>query len=511
MNKNSLSVNIIRKLIITLLIVSGAALITSAVMSLSWRYFHDAPIMIYCAYLIDSGLIPYRDFFDMNMPGVYFINLLAAKIFGWSDLSFRIFDIIYLCVLSIFTFLWLKPFGKLTSVSGVLLFGLYYINENPYLILQREYFALLPFAVMLRLLIPKSKLSIGRTLLLSGILTGLTFLIKPQFIILSLPAIGFFIYENRLNLRFRKQLTYLVTGFSIPVLVFLFYLTITGSLNSFFDIVFNYWQLYTGLNGDHQILEGYQKISYNFRSFFSGINSLLLLLALTGILVLRNENTQKKYVFFLFLQLVASAVDPVISGQFFDYHWIPFNYVALCTASVLVQLPARNLTAGKFILFIAVILLYAPLLKSNIGFTIYYSKNKEKIERERFQVTDEITDFLKNNLKAGDKVQALDWTGGALHAMLKAEAKTATRFIYDFHFYHHINSPYIIRLKKEFIDELEKSKPEFIIRILENRPWPGGENTSRNFNELDDFIDRNYYVVKEGQGYKIYEHNKHIK
>ena len=95
--------------------------------------------------------------------------------------------------------------------------------------------------------------------------------------------------------------------------------------------------------------------------------------------------------------------------------------------------------------------------------------------------------------------------------MLKAEAKTATRFIYDFHFYHHINSPYIIRLKKEFIDELEKSKPEFIIRILENRPWPGGENTSRNFNELDDFIDRNYYVVKEGQGYKIYEHNKHIK
>ncbi len=506
MNKNSLSVNIIRALIISLLFVSAAALTASAVVSLNWRYFHDTPIMIYCAYLIDSGFIPYRDFFDMNMPGVYFINLLSAKIFGWSDLSFRVFDIVYLCVLSFFTFLWLKPFGKLTSVSGVLLFGLYYINETPYLILQREYFALLPFAVMLCLLIHKSNLSFGRILFFSGILTALTFLIKPHFIILSLPAIGFFIYENRLKLR--KQLIYLVTGFSIPVIVFLLYLTFTGSLNSFLDIVFNYWHLYSDLNGDHRILEGYQKIIYDIKSLYSGLNSPLLPLALMGILFLSYENPNNKYILLLFLQLIASAVYPVISGQFFDYHWIPFNYIALCTAANLVKLPSQNLNTRKFILFLAALLLFAPLLKSNIGFTFYYSKNKEKVDRERFFVTDEITDFLKYNLKAGDKVQPLDWSGGAIHAMLRADAKIATRFIYDFHFYHHLNSPYINRLKKEFLEELVKSKPEYLIQILENKPWPIGENTSRNFEELQDFINKNYNVVKDGPGYKIYKHNE---
>ncbi|HMS34119.1 MAG TPA: glycosyltransferase family 39 protein [Ignavibacteria bacterium] len=506
MNKNSFSINIIRTIIISIIIVSAFALIASAVVSLNWRYYHDTPIMIYCAYLIDSGFIPYRDFFEMNMPGIYFINLLAAKIFGWSDLSFRIFDILYLCVLSLFTFFWLKPLGKLTAASGVLLFGLYYLNENPYLILQREYIALLPFAVMLWLIIPKSKLSEGRTLFLSGILISLSFLIKPQFILLSLPAIGFFIYENRLKLSFLKQLKYLATGLVIPVIVFLLYLIITGSLNSFFDIVYNYWYLYSDLNGDHRILEGYQKITYDLKSLFSGLNSSLLPLALMGILILSYEKPKNKYILLLFLQLIASAVYPVISGQYFDYHWIPFHYIALCTAANLVQLPAQKLNAEKFILFIAAMLLFAPLLKSNLGFTFYYSKKKEKIEKERFLVADEITEFLNNNLKAGDKVQPLDWSGGAIHAMLRADAKIATRFIYDFQFYHHINSPYINRLKKEFMDELVKSKPEYIIQILENKPWPIGENTSRNFEELEDFINKNYYSAKEGPGFKIYKH-----
>lgn len=185
----------IRFTIYFLLFSSAAALIVSAVVSLDWRYFHDVPIMIYCARLIDSGFVPYKDFFDMNTPGIYFISFFAAKIFGWSDLSFRIFDLLCLSALLFFTALWLKPFGKLASVSSALLFGLYYLNDTPYLILQREYIALLPLSAMLWLTSSVIKLSKSKILFLSGILTGICVSIKPQFILLSLPAVLFFIFR----------------------------------------------------------------------------------------------------------------------------------------------------------------------------------------------------------------------------------------------------------------------------------------------------------------------------
>ena len=47
--------------------------------SLQWRMVHDSPIMMYLTFLIDhEHYVPYRDFFDMNMPGTYLVNLLIA-------------------------------------------------------------------------------------------------------------------------------------------------------------------------------------------------------------------------------------------------------------------------------------------------------------------------------------------------------------------------------------------------------------------------------------------------
>jgi hypothetical protein len=150
-------------------------------------------------------------------------------------------------------------------------------------------------------------------------------------------------------------------------------------------------------------------------------------------------------------------------------------------------------------------LLFVPLLKTNISYTLNYQKNKDEINRQMFYITDEITNYLKENLKEGDKVQPLDWTGGAVHAMLISNAKIATRFIYDFHFYHHINSPYIIKLKKEFIQGLKQSHPKYIIQVFENRTWPNGPDTSLDFEELNSFLEQNYTIVKEGSGYRIYK------
>ena len=65
------------------LIASTALLVLNAFGSLGWRIEHDAPLMHYVAFLLDKyDRVPYRDIFDMNMPGTYACHYLIGKLFG---------------------------------------------------------------------------------------------------------------------------------------------------------------------------------------------------------------------------------------------------------------------------------------------------------------------------------------------------------------------------------------------------------------------------------------------
>ncbi len=71
-----MTVRISRTAIALVAFAGVVVLIFTAVVSLSWRYVHDSPLMIYAGFLISHGTVPYRDLFDMNMPGTYFVMLL---------------------------------------------------------------------------------------------------------------------------------------------------------------------------------------------------------------------------------------------------------------------------------------------------------------------------------------------------------------------------------------------------------------------------------------------------
>ena len=118
---------------------------------------------------------------------------------------------------------------------------------------------------------------------------------------------------------------------------------------------------------------------------------------------------------------------------------------------------------------------------------------------------EEIAQFLKSKkLGADDRVQPLDWTGGAVHAMLIAEARPATRFIYNYHFYHHISRPYIQHLRKELMEGLTANPPRLIIEV-DASPRPTGIDTTTEFPELSSFIASTYRAAKRGDGYTVFE------
>ena len=115
------------------------------------------------------------------------------------------------------------------------------------------------------------------------------------------------------------------------------------------------------------------------------------------------------------------------------------------------------------------LLLFMICLVSYLLFKPDYTPTSPKNGR-----VDEIAVWLDTNLEKGDLVQPLDWVeGGSIHAMLLANAKLATKYMYDYHFYHHISRDYIQKLRDDFIEELKKSNPRYLISIIEPiKTWP---------------------------------------
>ena len=68
--------------------------------TLRWPIVWDTAVMHYIRFMLTHGLHPYSDITDMNLPGCYILEGWAMAVFGWSDLSWRIYEFFLLATLT---------------------------------------------------------------------------------------------------------------------------------------------------------------------------------------------------------------------------------------------------------------------------------------------------------------------------------------------------------------------------------------------------------------------------
>ena len=491
---------------ITTVILSLLAIFLTAqvVFSLQWPIAHDEAPLFYEAFLMRvAGLVPYRDLFDFQMPGSYIAYSIIGRLSGFDGFRIRILDILILATLLIITFFAMQRFGKTPAIAAALLFGLKYLQGGPSMSLQREYLLLIFIALavwisMRDILTLKHRITLG-------LLFGLAAVIKPHAAIGLIPILLFDIADmvKRLKLTLLKAATTsilpIAAGFLIPVFAIVAWLGFTGALTPFISIAINYWPLYSQVNGQMEITSGAARMSLLLTQTLSlGGNALWLIPALIGIYFNQNKRT-----YLLASLALCYAIYPTFSGQFFAYHYIPFIYFIILLASLTFIPRLVNFDFKTFILYpLSFILLSALVLPSQ---TFIRQLEGKSISTSTDRAV-EITNFLEKNLKAGDTVQPLDWTGGTLLAMLKTHARIATPYVFDFYFYHHVSHPYIQGLRADFINDLQLAKPRFIVEVTAiDKPWITGPDTSREFPELRVFLDKNYSVTTHKDDYVIYE------
>ena len=495
-----------RRVLFFLLALLATFLLVQAAFSLQWPITHDEAPLFYETFLMhDQGRVPYRDIFDFQMPGSFAAYSALGLLSGFSAFRIRILDLILLSTLLSVTFFLMRRFGSPAAFAAALLFGLKYLQGGPSMSLQREYILLIFIALAVWITLLDDQLTFRRRLLI-GLLFGLAAVIKPHAAIGLLPILLFDITDifKRFKLTLLKAAAASIlpttAGFLIPILIMITWLGFAGALAPFVGIAINYWPLYSQINGQMEITLPAQRIFFLLDQVWRlGGNGFWLIPAMIGIFLNQNRRT------YLLVSLALSyAIYPALSGQFFPYHYIPFIYFIILLGSLSIsKINLQFLTFKSLLLQLTSFIFLCALIRPSSTFIRQLEGRSIATSTDR---SAEIAQFLQKNLEEGDTVQPLDWTGGALLAMLETRAHIATPYVFDFYFYHHVSTSYIKFLRAEFINDLQASPPRFIIEVTAiDKPWISGADTSREFPELREFLNENYSVTIQKDDYMIYE------
>ena len=486
----------------------------------------DTPLLHYWAWLVaEQGRVPYLESHEISMPMPLLIHMAIGGLIGYDDLHVRIGDLLLLSLFLWLTWYWMRPFGRYSAWGACTLFALAYLGQGAAMTLQRDYLGLIPIAGALALATAaqtgkgqQQSAQKTRNLLLGiGALFSLSAMVKPHSLLALLP-VAWYLHRYQ-QLDNRRHIVWLVAGLTLPGLAVLVWLTASGGLYAFFEMALTYLPLHNDLNGDIEVLRGAEHWNYMWvNAIHLGGYARWLGPALFGLyfyLSVQGPNLQERdRTYLLAGLLLAFALYPVIAGKFWRYHYLPLLYCLVLSTSLLLAAPAKQAGASMlrwlprlaFFLALIVGMRHLYLLP---GVALSQLTGKVPSETAMNGRVAALAEFLEREVPATATVQNLDWGGGTQHALLRARRPVPTRFMYDYHFYHHVDSATTQRLRNTFMQELRATPPDFIVRNTQNQNIrPRGPGTSDRFPELDDWLAENYRELKRLRGYQVLEHRR---
>lgn len=484
--------------------------------ALNWSLCCDAAFLHYVAYLINEhDFVPYRDIFEVNMPGTYLFHMAIGKLFGYSAIAFRLVDGAWLLLTLLASWFFMKPFGRTVAFGSSFLFGLMYLKGATHFSLQREFIALLPILMAL-LIATRRKVhhSINLIHVLQGVLFAIVVLIKPHLVI-GLPALILYNYFH-----FRKEVVvkeiffycikgalFVMVGFFLTLLGPFVWIWQMGALPYFIETTLEFSPLYLQMTGQSEVVDTFTRIGYILQYYLRfGDLTPFLLSALFGLYVFLSSvvsSSLKKIALLLLSLIFLYSFYVILGGKFWSYHWLPFTFfVCLCAALLLYKPPTKSqLPFSRILPLIGFVL---TVFNTHIVLEVLQELTAPQQPSTHVQIrTNEIADYLNNYVLPEDTVQPLDWIRGAVGGMLYAKKAVATRYITTFQFHLNVSNPYIKNMRKDFISSLQESMPTILIDVYE-RPVPFGIDTSKDFPELEAFIQQNYTKEYSGSGFDIY-------
>lgn len=474
-----------------------------------WKYYHDTPLLNFAGVMMhDFGLAPYRDMFETTMPGTFLFHYIITGMGLEAQTPFVVLGVLAMGVLAGLGAWTLSHISRPAALLFPPFYLMFILQFGPAALFQREILGLLAITPALVLATKPGGAYLLRQGLI-GLCFGIACTIKPQFA-LGAPAAVLCLAALSQDARgFIKTamagILASVAGFALPLLAAFWWLWTYGALEEFLFILTEYTQYYIQQTQSHAFTTPERRAQYLWDLWikFAGFWTLLPGTLMLAVLVLGYRTQIARSRAIVLTTLVASVaiygLVPVLSGQFWDYHYFPFMYLSILAASALFGFALEPvLTQGGRLACFGVV---AVTLGLNIA-PVPNLEWRQGDAKERLALALDMETALRKWVPENGHVQPIDWTAGALHAMMRARIPIATRFFYDFHFAHHASTPINARLRSRFLDELATAAPEVML-IAHTRMKVFGLDVSYEFPELDAFMENGYRVVEENAQFSV--------
>jgi hypothetical protein len=457
--------------------------------SRGWPLVHDAPIMHYIAWRIAEGAVPYRDLFDMNFPGVYLFHLAVVQILGTGDAAWRAVDLTMTALGAVMVAALAAPWGRVAALGGGSFFAAYHLAGGAWNAGQRD-FLLVPLLLAGALGVARwAEHGRAGAALASGVALGAALTIKPHALVFVLALAAFIVVRaRRTEGAGLRPLAALAVGAALAPAATVAWLAALGAVGAWRDIVFDYLvPLYSRVTRPADWL-------YFRWHVWVAIGATVVLSLAT---VARSRRLSARHAVAM-IGLVYGLVHFVGQRKGWEYHLYPlaaFAAVLLCSEIEQARARGRRLVLGSLVaglVAVAWLLGVKGAEASDSGWIVVKERRVAALSGE-----------LTTRTRPGDTVQVLDTTDGGVHALLRARLVQPTRFLYDFHFFHHPGAPMIERLRAELMDGLRARRPTLV--VLWEPGWPaGGYERIDGFPALRTWLFTNYDLARQGDGYRIY-------
>jgi len=457
----------------------------------------------YMGQLLLEGIPPYEAAYNMKFPGVYIMYGLVMSVFGQSVWGIHLGFLILNCVSVLLVFyLCRRIAGDFAAVVASAAYAVMSLSRGVLgFAAHATHFAVLPAVGGAILLFDGLEKKKTHLVFLSGVLSGLAFMMKQQAFFFVGFGVGYIIlhYYSCGHPRIRKELftglVLFLAGAALPLTCTVVWLYSTGVLGNFWFWTVQYAVKYVTLV---PVSEMPGRFANSFPDVVGGFWPLWvmsaggLIVALCG----RYVKTGRFLVLFVFFSFLT-----VCPGFYFSRHY----FVTL--------LPAVAILTGLFIDYAgskaaslsgrphakyAIIFVFIAFVSAGIYHERDYlfSFGPEKISRTIFGLNPfpesaEIAKFIEDRSAKSDRIAVF---GSEPQIYFYSKRRSATGYIYTYGLMEH--HEYALKMQKQMRDEIVSSNPRFIVHVQVKASWLKRDDSETYiFNWFNDYIADHYRLV----------------
>ncbi|MCX5784958.1 MAG: glycosyltransferase family 39 protein [Elusimicrobia bacterium] len=441
-------------------------------------YERDEGAYIYFGQMLLQGQVPYQDFYEDKPPGNMYSYAALVAVFGPEEGNIHgAFMVLNILTLLLGYLLLKRLFGVIPALCAAASFAT--LSLSPAMCgfsCMSEHLVMFYVMIGMALLLGWKKDIPFWQYMLAGMALGMAVWVKQSGIFFFLWGIAAILLadNNEYSGRWRRLLWF-GAGAAVVSLVFFAQMWKLGVFRQFWFSVVELPSLFVTPTVPFQIVKYVLKLTAGviFRE-----NSLSVILAIAGVILLAVTDKSRNEKLVIWLLVCASLLAVVPGYTFYAHYWLQVIPAAIIGVAIVISLAlkfsSRVTGPGALKWELAIILLFC--LGKGYMFAqrwdYYFGNNNTAILRgvygdNPFPSSKRIGDYLRNRSHPGDKLAIL---GSEPQIFLYSRCRNATRHAFITHLVNPRN-PYAADWRKEYITDVEKAAPHYIVYVAHPASW----------------------------------------